>query len=108
MITCPFEDLIVEVVDRLLGHILGELYVRRGIQKMIVEGPADLTGGINANLSKIFIRVSNDDALIATNGLEDPCLKSCDVQLSFTSSHLPPDFTFEVAKSTRDTVRYLS
>ena len=67
MITCPFKDFIVEVVDRLLGHILGDLYVRRGIQKMIVEGPADVSGGINANWSEIFISVSNDDALNAMN-----------------------------------------
>ena len=79
MITCPFIDLVVEVVDRLLGHILGYLYVRRGIQKMIVEGPADVSGGIDANWSEIFIRVSNDDALIATNELEYRCLKRCDV-----------------------------
>ena len=79
MITCPFEDFIVDVMDRLLGYILGDLYVRRGIQQMIVEAPADVFGGINTNWSKILIRVSNDDVLIATNGLEYPCLKRCDV-----------------------------
>jgi hypothetical protein len=95
-------------MDGLLGHILGDLYVRRGIQQMIVEGPADVFGGINTNWSKIFIRMSNDDALIATNGLEYPRLKRCDVQLSFSSSHLSPDCTFQVTNSKRDTVRYLS
>ena len=79
MITCPFEDLIVEVVGGLLGHILGDLQVSRGIQKMIVEGPADVSGGINANWSEIFISVSNDDALIAMNGLAYHSLKTCDV-----------------------------
>ena len=108
MIACPFEDLIVEVVDRLLGRILGDLYVRRGIKQMILEGPADVFGGINTNWSKIFIRVSNDDALIATNGLKYTRLKICDVRLSFSGSHLSPDCTFEVANSSRDTVRYLS
>jgi len=75
---------------------------------MILEGPADVFGGIDADWSKILIRVSNDDALISRNGLEDPCLKFRDVRLSFLTSKLSSDFTFEVANSTRDMVRYLS
>ena len=58
---------------------LGDLYVCRGVKEIILEGPANVLGCGNANWSKIFIRVSNDDALIATNGLEYPRLKRCDV-----------------------------
>ena len=79
MITCPFEDLVVEVVDGLLSCIFGDMYVCRGVEEMIAKGPADVLGGVDANWSEILICVSNDNVFIATNGLEDPCLKFHDV-----------------------------
>ena len=46
---------------------------------MIVEGPADVLSGADADWSEILICVRNADVFIATNGLEDTCLKFCDV-----------------------------
>ena len=100
MITCPFEDLVVKVLDRLLGNILGDLYVCSGVEEMIVKGPADVLGGVDANWSKICICVSNDDFFIATNGSEDLCLKLCDVQPFLPRSKLSPDCTVKVTDLT--------
>ena len=46
---------------------LGDLYACRGVEEMIVEGPADVLGGVDANWSKILIRVSNADVFIVTS-----------------------------------------
>ena len=75
---------------------------------MIVEGPAYVLDCVDAKWFEILICVSNDDVFNATNGLEDLCLKLCDVQLPFPRGKLSPDCTFEVANTMRDMVRYLS
>ena len=108
MIMCPFEDLVVEVGDGLLCITLGNVYICRGVEEVIVEGPTDVLGGVNANWSQILVRVSNDDVFIATNRLEYPCLKLSHVQLPFSRSKLSPDCTFEVADTTSDVMGYLS
>ena len=73
------KDLVIEVVGGLFFCILKDLYICRGVKEMIVEGPADVLGSVNANWSKILVRVSNDDIFISTNQLYDLCLKLCDV-----------------------------
>ena len=62
-----------------MHHSWKILYICRGIKEIIIEGPACVLDCVDTNWSKILIRVSNDDVFIATNGLEDPCLKLCNV-----------------------------
>ena len=64
MITCPFEDLVVEVVNGLLCCILGDLYICRCVKEMIVKGPVYVLVCVDANWSEILICVSNDDVFI--------------------------------------------
>ena len=69
MITCPFKDLVVEVVSGLLCCIIGDLYVCRCVKEMAVEGSVGVLGSVNNNWSKILVSVSNDDVFILTNQL---------------------------------------